>query len=556
MSDMVDLVRVLTSATGNSTPITLGVRYSDLFMTPADANAVDGRTYTYLIVDGNNWELGKGVYTASGTTLARTTILASRSAGTLGTSRIVLSGTAQVRFVYAAEDIGALRGTRAVTGTSDVIAQNDLGRAITYSNASPIAASIAQAGASSLFLDGWSTEVKNTGAGALTVTPATSTINGAATLVLAQNLGAFIWSDGTNFHAYIMPITKPLLAANNLADVASAAMARGNLGSSTVGDALFTASSAVGARGTLGIIAPPQGRLTLLSGNPVMTTTQSAKTTVFYTPYHGNMVPIFDGANMAPTAFSELAVLTTDTTKSPAAIAASKVNDWFIWNDGGTLRLSHGPDWTSDTARSAGTALVMVNGILLNSVAITNGPAASRGTYVGTTRSNASSQLDWIFGASSTGGIAGFFGVWNCYNRVNITTSVTDTTNGYNYAGGTARAANASNGNRVSFVSGLAEDGVEGAYWQQVTPANSAFSYGIIGIALDTTSAFDRSMQCLSPAVLTTAIRIPAFVSNAYPPQLGFHFVQAIEGGDGSTTISFNNSGVGNEQALVVRWRA
>ncbi len=67
-------------------------------MTPAEAGAVDGRTYTYLIVDANNWELGKGVYTSSGNTLARTTILASRSGGTLGTSRISLSGTAQVRF--------------------------------------------------------------------------------------------------------------------------------------------------------------------------------------------------------------------------------------------------------------------------------------------------------------------------------------------------------------------------------------------------------------------------------------------------------------------------
>jgi hypothetical protein len=57
MSDKVSLVRVLTSATGNSTPITLGARYSDLFMTPADAGAVGGRTYAWLIVDGNNWEL-------------------------------------------------------------------------------------------------------------------------------------------------------------------------------------------------------------------------------------------------------------------------------------------------------------------------------------------------------------------------------------------------------------------------------------------------------------------------------------------------------------------
>jgi len=147
----------------------------------------------------------------------------------------------------------------------------------------------------------------------------------------------------------------------------------------------------------------------------------------------GNRVPIYDGTNMVMTTFAELSVATTDTTKNPAAIGASKVNDWFVWSDAGTVRIGHGPDWTSDTARSAGTALVMVNGILLNNTSITNGPAASRGTYVGTTRSNASSQLDWIFGGLSVGGTAGFFGVWNIYNRRRVVSLVGDLTDTWTY---------------------------------------------------------------------------------------------------------------------------
>lgn len=223
MSDRANLVRVLTSSTGTAT-MTLGAAYSQLFMTSAEAGMIDGRTYSYLIVDGNNWELGKGVYTASGTTLSRVTVEASRIAGTLGTSKITLSGTAQVRIIEAADDMGALRGTRAVTGTSDALVETDLGRAVTYSNAAAIAVSLAQA-----FQDGWTTWVKNTGAGAVTITPATSTINGGATLVLPTGHGAMIWSDGTNYHAGFMPVTKPLLAANNLADVANAATARTNV---------------------------------------------------------------------------------------------------------------------------------------------------------------------------------------------------------------------------------------------------------------------------------------------------------------------------------------
>jgi hypothetical protein len=87
----------------------------------------------------------------------------------------------------------------------------------------------------------------------------------------------------------------------------------------------------------------PQGRLTLQTVTPVMTTTQSAKTTIYYTPYHGNQIVIYDGTNMVPTTFAEISVLTTDTTKNPAAIGASKVNDWFVWTDGDAAPEAHGP---------------------------------------------------------------------------------------------------------------------------------------------------------------------------------------------------------------------
>lgn len=288
-------------------------------------------------------------------------------------------------------------------------------------------------------------------------------------------------------------------------------------------------------------LVAPQGRLTLVTVVPVMTTTQSAKTTIFYTPYVGNMVPIYDGANMTPTVFTELSVLTTDTTKSPAAIGASKVNDWFVWSDSGTIRIGHGPDWTSDTARSAGTALVMVNGILLNNASITNGPAASRGTYVGTTRSNASSQLDWIFGASAAGGTAAWLGVWNAYNRVNVTTTVTDsnaswvTTTSATFAaldtGGTGSGLN----NRISAVSGFAEDGISITLVARTLPAAASSAGVLIGFALNATNVADKQagQNASSGSVVIAG---STTVSNTYAPQLGFNFWQAVQSGDGTNT--------------------
>ncbi len=42
----------------------------------------------------------------------------------------------------------------------------------------------------------------------------------------------------------------------------------------------------------------PQGRLTLTSGSPIMTSDVTNGTTVYYAPYTGSYVPIFDGASV------------------------------------------------------------------------------------------------------------------------------------------------------------------------------------------------------------------------------------------------------------------
>lgn len=279
----------------------------------------------------------------------------------------------------------------------------------------------------------------------------------------------------------------------------------------------------------------PQGRLTLQTGVPVMTTTQSAKTTIFYTPYVGNQFPLYDGTNMVAVPFTEISVATTDTTKSPAAIGVGKVNDWFVWNDSGTIRLSHGPDWTNNTTRSAGTALVMVNGILLNSVSITNGPAASRGTFVGTTLSDASSQLDWIFGTIAAGGGAAFFGVWNTYNRRPVETIVSDSTDSWTYSG-VFRAANASSAMRATYVTGQSEDAFSATYFMMAsgTAGNSALG----GIGFDVTNALSGISAANAG---TTFMTVPG--TFAATTSLGAHFMQAIESCTGTGTF-FGDAGV------------
>jgi hypothetical protein len=104
------------------------------------------------------------------------------------------------------------------TSTTEAIADSDRGKLVTFSNASAVAATIAQAGAGGNFVAGWFCFIQNLGAGRVTLTPTTSTINGGATFVLEANQGALLVSDGTNYIA-VMPFSGLQTVAPNDGDI-------------------------------------------------------------------------------------------------------------------------------------------------------------------------------------------------------------------------------------------------------------------------------------------------------------------------------------------------
>jgi hypothetical protein len=95
---------------------------------------------------------------------------------------------------------GTVRGAHLVnaqTGTTYTYQTGDRGKLVSHSNASAIAGTLPQASAS--FPSGWFVDVQNTGAGTLTITPTTSTIDGVSSIVLVTGQGVRIYSDGTNY---------------------------------------------------------------------------------------------------------------------------------------------------------------------------------------------------------------------------------------------------------------------------------------------------------------------------------------------------------------------
>ena len=106
MAVLVNRAKMTTATTGTGT-ITLGSALGG-FQTFTEAGVTNGQTVQYCIEDAANFEIGTGVFTASGTTLTRSVSESSNS-----NNAINLSGTAIVFITAVAAD---LTSNVAITG--------------------------------------------------------------------------------------------------------------------------------------------------------------------------------------------------------------------------------------------------------------------------------------------------------------------------------------------------------------------------------------------------------------------------------------------------------
>jgi hypothetical protein len=108
-------------------------------------------------------------------------------------------------------EIGGIRAgnpnRNAQTGTTYTFLAGDSGKLVTFSNAAAIAVTLPQATGD--FDDGWFVYAQSLGAGLVTITPTTSTINGAATIDVGPNERLIIFSDGTDYLAWTLPVRNP-----------------------------------------------------------------------------------------------------------------------------------------------------------------------------------------------------------------------------------------------------------------------------------------------------------------------------------------------------------
>lgn len=288
----------------------------------------------------------------------------------------------------------------------------------------------------------------------------------------------------------------------------------------------------------------PGGRLTLSTGTPVPITDDVSFSVIYYTAYRSTFVPLYDGTNWALWSFgNEISQAVSDVTKSPAAVVANSNYDLFVWNDTGVIRLSRGPAWSSDTARGTGigtTELMQVNGRFVNKNAITNGPAAQLGLYVGTVRSDGGALINDSMAKRHC---------WNQYNRVRRPMRVLETNGFWTYETATWRQANGAGGNQLDYVCGLAEDEVEAVATGLVSSA-TASSLAQVGVGVDSTTApsgLYAETEFGNPANYITALSAARY---AGIPGLGRHYLAWLEWGSSGGTINFY--GTSNGQTGII----
>jgi hypothetical protein len=273
----------------------------------------------------------------------------------------------------------------------------------------------------------------------------------------------------------------------------------------------------------------PGGRLTLVADAPVMTSSVTTGT-LRYTPFAHNQVRHYNGSSFITATFTELSIAPT--------LAASTNYDVFSYLSGGSPALAVAA-WTNESTREVG--LTRTQGLWLNTNAVTAGPAALRGTYLGTVLTNASGQFSWLPQGSAADGFAAFLGVWNFFNRVTVTASSFDTRQVWTVGSEAwAHFGSSITRNRVTLVVGMAEEPISARISASIFAGDTTDVFIGLGVARPSDEVDEFSVAVNTPDGIAargsssdtddTGISESAFYYGI--PGIGAHLIQALEYGE------------------------
>lgn len=249
------------------------------------------------------------------------------------------------------------------------------------------------------------------------------------------------------------------------------------------------------------------GRLTLTSGTPI-TISDTTSSTLYFTPYRGNRVTLYDGTRWSMHSFSEISLSLT--------ITSGKNYDVFVYSNSGTLTLELSAAWAGDTSRT--DALTTLNGVYVKS-------ADNTRRYLGTIRASASNTV-----ADSRATRL----LWNAYNRVSKLVYITHSTGSWSYTTAIFRPSNNDTTKFVGVVTGLAEQTFYTKIAQLISTGGAAFFIGVCPNCTASTGAgYGYIANAASQMVQAHFYEMPA---------AGYNYYQWTELGNAGTITVYGNA--------------
>ncbi len=252
-----------------------------------------------------------------------------------------------------------------------------------------------------------------------------------------------------------------------------------------------------------------QGRLTTETGVPISTSNRTSQSTLYFTPFNGNKVALYDGTRWAFYTFTERSL-------SLSGLTSGKNYDVFLYDNSGTLTLELSAAWTDDSTRA--DALTTQDGIYVKSGSTTR-------RWIGTIRTTSTTATE----DSENNRY-----VWNLYNQVDRICKGQNTTS-HTYTTGALREINAGTGTtRANVVAGLAGIAITAGFFGYMTRASGG-SAGGAALGLNSTTASSFFTQLLLGA---SCVDFRGGTAGTAACVLGHNYVTGVEFGISGTTYA------------------
>lgn len=339
----------------------------------------------------------------------------------------------------------------------------------------------------------------------------------------------------------------------------------------TTGNAATAVWTAVNATTAAAVVPSPQGRLTPVSGTAVINTDSVAATAIYYTPYTGLLVPIYNGTSFIPTSIIAELQLTLNSSH-----AANNIYDCYVFSLNGVPTLGTGPSWSAGTGGSitagscargtgaGGAAIARVQGVWTNAASMTL--RYGDGTTTTSVNANMATYVGTMFMDGTNGQVSCYtstgqsrkWGIWNAYNRIPITLQASDSTASWTYATSAFRPSNNDPNNSFTTLSGLPEEAITLEFVQPAgAAANNSAASSAIAIGVNSTNTPSGKYGSLNitvgagGAAVTSRVDIKARYT--LQPGIGINVITCLETSPNALTSTF--SGTSSYMIMSGNWR-